>query len=134
MGEKLTRTTVATLHRVQNQNRAGFVTLLTQGLQKRIGSDLNPANALNAFDDDRTGFVGNTGLSGFDVVKRQERNVFVVVNGGYDGRIVRSGYGSGGSAVERLFESHHVFTTRMERREFQGVFVGFGPELHRNSA
>ena len=132
MGEELSGTAVATLYLIADEYHAESLAGIGQFLCKQRLHHLYAAHALYAFEDDsRDATFHHLAHPCLNIVQRQELRMVVVVDGGYNLRIVAHLDSQRGAAVEGLVGGEHADIAGLERSQLQGVLVCFGTAVHK---
>jgi len=119
---------VARLHFVQDRAGAGRLAGGSYPFEESWGGYKNTAYALDPFyHDGRYVAPGEFPLHGGEVVERQKSDRKSGIDGRFDAVVVRDVDRRRGAAVERMAKDDHALAARRKARQFDGVFVGFGP-------
>ena len=130
VGEETPRAAVPRLDLVEDQHRPRALGRLAQRAKESLLGAADARHALNAFDDHSGELArGELALDRPDVVQRHELHVGRGVEGRADRGIVGHLDGARRTAVESSAEGQHLGPPRVERRQFQSVFIGFGARV-----
>src|SRR5574344_1714017 len=131
MSKKLSAAAVTTLNFITNQHRAILMTGFFQALRKFFRSQTDTANALNAFQDAGTNVsFRQLALPRCQIVERQKRGVMIGIDRGDDFGIVRDFHSQRRAPVKSFICRKYARTPRLERGQFQTVFIGLGTTIY----
>jgi len=121
----------AALDFVEEKKEVFFLSESGEAFEKFLGHGIHSAFALDGFEEEGDGFIGEGGLDGFEVVwldvdEAWEEGIEAFVDLG----LRRGGHGPDGAPVKGFVEGHDFVATALETeppRELDEAVVGLGP-------
>ena len=127
MSEELAASAVAALDFIADQHSTVALAGVCQSLGKLRRSHLYAAHTLDTFEDNGSHTtLGQLANPWLEIVQWQEANVMIVVDGGYNLRIVGYLHSQARASVESLLAAEHTRIARLKRSQFQRVLIGLG--------